>query len=268
MSQKRLGQFVFGCSLIAAATLGTWLSKVSFGQTSIQPFTITISEAATGEISGGRFQKALVLKRRRDGSHAKYHLDELSRLNTAQIREIVLVPEKTRILVDDSQRSLTTSPLTTRELEKAAMSSNQTAGRCEPKVVPEMTPDYLGQETLMGIETHHYRFPRSGTSPASYVVEAWFAPVVGCIEVQQTALRYDATSNRLTSTFRRQLINASLGEPDQTGFSFGINYKESKPSTLYYNNLVSTQKIQPTGPMKSDWARMDAAYSAVHLSTP
>lgn len=261
MRLKRYHLLIAGAvALFSAAAVVRGLSTASFAQSKIQPYTVKIEETTRGLLSGTTLQKVKVISRRSDGSTSTRMLDAGGALLPGQIREVVLVDQAKKVLIDDARRNVSTLHLTPSSVQRLASPRPPSAG-CAPRTFLSGVAS-KGHTTLAGsVLAHGYRFPDSKNEDSVSTLEAWFAPALDCMEVGQTATRTDARLGKLTSTYERRLIAHSSEEPSASEFVLPSGYTEVPPSVLRTENLSQVNRMQPSPQMLADWAKQDQVYA-------
>jgi hypothetical protein len=134
----------------------------------------------------------------------------------------------------------------------------------------------VGDERIAGFEAHHYQ--RLSTLPDGETLEDhdWFAPGLGCFQIQRIQYRRDAKGN-LTGVFEKKPVQVQTGEPENSLFMVPDTYREMKPSDLERAVLLqaveeregydAVQRHKIPAGVEQNWARMDSHYLSVKNHT-
>jgi hypothetical protein len=188
-------------------------------------FTLRYSETSTSRLRGTAFTKRLFFAVRADGSTSSGSTEDKN-----FERRITDFSKKVETRLADGVRLKSTRDYSFAFAGKDLPSRRSMSPTCTPSV-RDSVYTLLGVEQILGHRTYHYQHKWSSQDGTQYDEHHWYAPELGCYEIQSKTYRRDSAGN-LTGVFDRTSLSIDMGEPDPELFRIPEEYREVKPSEL------------------------------------
>jgi hypothetical protein len=240
--------------VISSAAVGFLTVRQVYSDDASPAYTVFYTETSKSLLNNQTIERHMFFASRSDRSYAMGSTD-----NPDQERVIVDPSLKRRTLLTDSARVKSTLDYSgiTGVVRTLRARSNPTCSQDSSREHFSL----VGTEVVHGIVTYHYQTPAETiTDGMTEERHYWFAPDLGCFEVQLKAFRRDKDGT-LNGLFAKEMTGVRLGEPSGTLFSIPADYTEVKPSEVERAGLGAGDRLRPPPEgVRARWTSEDLRY--------